>query len=574
MKTFLRRLVQAGTDKVSDAMVKEKMVILNKCLYITVLLFIPNMVYEIWLNLPYTVVIDACFTLVIVLCIIGNASGNYFFARNLVIVSANLLLLSGTYAEGIAAGNYIIYLPLVVIFSLLIKAGEDRRLIISLIFLTTTCMGLCLLCPQKSQIQEISEAVYKAMFIENLGLAFILTVVFTWMGSVISLERQRQMQQARDIAEESTRAKSMFLSNMSHELRTPLNGIIGTANLLLDEVYLPAQKEHLDVLKYSSRHMLTLINDILDVNKIDAGKLELQQKPVNLYQLLGQIESVFAHQFEVKNLRLLLERDTKINFLVFADETRLTQVLNNLLANALKFTHRGQVALSADLIEGKSDCIEVQFSVSDTGIGIPEQKLGQIFESFTQADNSTNRQYGGTGLGLSISKKIVTAMGGDLRVNSRVGRGSTFFFMLPFRRGNLQGSHIPSDQKAPLQRLPGMRILIAEDNVINMRVARKFLEAWEIDVTEAVNGLDAVEKAREQAFDLFLFDLEMPIMDGYDALVKIREFNTHTPAIAFSAAMFANIRQQLEEKGFSDFISKPFRPDDLHQKILQSREKA
>ncbi len=573
MKSVFTRLFTIGTAKAADAAQAEKVVVFNKCIYATILLFIPNMAYEAYLDLPYTVVIDASFCFILVFAFLFNTSGHYLWARNLAIVSANLVLLSGNYAEGIAAGNYLIYLPLVVLFSLLVRAKEEKRLIIVLVLLTTGCISLCIFaCPQYSTIQEIAPAVYRTMFAGNLCLAFILTVLFTWLGAVISIEREQQMRKAKELAEESTRVKSMFLSNMSHELRTPLNSIIGTANLLLDEEWLPAQKEHLDVLKYSSRHILTLVNDILDFNKIDAGKMELQLKPVNLYQLLTQTEAVFAHQFEAKNLAFLAEKDAALDTWIFADETRLTQVLNNLLGNALKFTQKGQVRLSAAITLVKSDSIDVQFTIADTGIGIPQNKQNSIFESFNQADTNTNRQYGGTGLGLTISKKIVAAMGGDLSVRSRVGEGSAFYFSLPFKRGNLQSPYIKPETRTKPEPLTGMRVLIAEDNLINMRVARKFLQAWDITVVEAVNGLEAVDKTRAATFDLLLLDLEMPEMDGYDALRVIRTFNTHTPAIAFSAAMFANIKIHLEEKGFTDFISKPFRPEELYQKIKQYRQ--
>ncbi len=570
MKKLVGMLLNAGTALAADTGQAEKTFVLNKCLYTGLLIFIPNLAYEAYLHLPYTVLIDIIYTLILLACIVLNALGKYTTSRNTIIVSSNLLLLSGTYAEGLDAGNQTLYLPLIVLFSLLVKAKEEKKLIISLFFLSTVCIVLCyLVCPEKSTIQSISPKVYKTMFAENLGLAFILTVLFTWLVSVLSLDRERQMIKAREIAEESTRVKSMFLSNMSHELRTPLNGIIGTANLLLDEEYLPAQKEHLDVLRYSSGHMLTLVNDILDFNKLDANKTELQENPVNLYRLLIQLSTVFARQFEAKGLEFTVEKDTSLDSWILTDETRLIQVLNNLLGNALKFTQKGHVLLTAVITQQKSEYTTVHFEVSDTGIGIPENKQERIFESFTQADARTTRQYGGTGLGLSISKKIIAAMGGDLLVKSRQGGGSTFYFAVAFRRSNHQQPFIPHLKKNNFAPLSGLRLLIAEDNPINMKVARRFLQSWDISVTEAVNGREAVEKSSEGNFDLLLMDLEMPEMDGYTALIEIRKFNKDIPAIAFTAAMFPDINNFLASKGFNDFATKPFRPEELYQKIRQ-----
>jgi signal transduction histidine kinase/CheY-like chemotaxis protein len=568
LKPFVIRLVNAGASRTGDKEQAEKIVILNKCLYAGLLLFIPNLVYEISLRLPYTAIIDCCFLSVVIFALIINRYGYYLAARNIAITSANLVLLSGNFAEGTAAGNYIIYLPLIVLFSVLVKLKEEKKTVMLLLALTCLCIVLCFLaCPYESTIQAIPPQVYKSMFRGNVALSFILIIVFTYLVSVITFEKERQMSLAREIAEESTRAKSMFLSNMSHELRTPLNGIIGTSNLLLQENYLAGQKEHLHVLKLSSEHMLTLVNDILDFNKMEAGKVELQQKQVNLFKLLGQTEALFSRQFEKKGVRFAVEKDVLLNTPVLTDDTRLNQVLNNLLSNALKFTHKGEVILSAAVKQMTSDVIQVAFAVKDTGIGIAPDKLLPIFESFTQADAKTTRQYGGTGLGLSISKKIAEAFNSHLLVESEPGKGSTFYFDISFKRNGSSKPYITEKRKTGFESLRGLHLLLAEDNAINMRVAKKFLESWDIRISEATNGLEAVQKSREEPFDLLLLDLEMPEMDGYTALAEIRKFNTAIPAIAFTAAMFPGINTHLEAKGFNDFVTKPFRPEELYTKI-------
>jgi signal transduction histidine kinase/CheY-like chemotaxis protein len=570
MKRIIQQLIRAGASKAPNSGQAEKVVILNKCLYTGLLLFIPNTLYEMSLGLPYTVLCDLGFIAAVVAALLLNRYGCYFKARNLSITAANIVILLGNYVEGTAAANYIIYLPLIVLFSVLMKAREEKRAAFLLLSITLVCIILCfLICPQKSTTQYISEDSLKTMFYGNVALSFILIFVFTYQVSMVTLDGEKQLLKAKEVAEEGARSKSMFLSNMSHELRTPLNGIIGTSNLLLEEDHLPAQKEHLAVLKYSSEHMLTLVNDILDFNKIEAGKIGLLQTPVNLLWLLKQTEAVFAKQFEQKQIAFTVVKDPALDMLVLTDDTRLTQVLNNLLGNALKFTHKGGVTLTANITALKSDMVTVHFSVTDTGIGIAAGKLNAIFDSFTLADSKTTRQYGGTGLGLSISKKIVQAFNGDLLANSQPGQGSSFYFTLSFVRSKLQSLSLPEKKKVKLEPMPGLRLLIAEDNVINMKVARKFLQNWEVNIQEAVNGVEAVALCRDNHFDLLLLDLEMPEMDGHTALTEIRKFNPAIPAIAFTAAMYPNIKEQLAEKGFNDFVSKPFRPEDLYNKIKQ-----
>jgi signal transduction histidine kinase/CheY-like chemotaxis protein len=570
LKQTIIQVFHSGVLKARDKEQAEKIVLLNKCLYIGILVFIPNIIYEASLNIPYTLAIDICFLISMFVALLLTKNGFYFVARNQAIISANLILLGGSYVEGIVAGNYIIYLPLIVLFSVLIKVKEEKRTILIMLGITSLCIVLSfLICPQESTTQSISAAVYKTMFAGNIALSFVLIIIFTYMVSVITLDKEKQMAKAKEIAEESTRVKSMFLSNMSHELRTPLNGIIGTSNLLLQEEYLNAQKEHLNVLKLSSEHMLTLVNDILDFNKMEAGKLELQQKQVNLFKLLGQMGTLFARQFEKKSVRFALEIDQQLDIPVLTDDTRLNQVLNNLLSNALKFTHRGEVKLAANASSINSDFMVVKFAVEDTGIGIEANKMQNIFESFTQADAKTTRQYGGTGLGLSISKKILQAFDSDLLVKSDPGKGSAFYFTIQFRRSASNKPYITEKRKKEFGSLRGLHLLLAEDNSVNMRVARKFLQSWDVSITEAVNGLEAIECSKLEQFDLLLLDLEMPEMDGYTALSEIRKTNKSIPAIAFTAAMFPNINAHLEEKGFNGFVTKPFRPEELYNKIKQ-----
>ena len=376
-----------------------------------------------------------------------------------------------------------------------------------------------------------------------------------------------ELMKAKEKAETAARVKSRFLSNMSHELRTPLNGIIGASNILLQEDYLPSQKDQLDILKYSSEHMMTLISDILDYNKIEAGKLELAEEAVNLKTFVQNVISQFEGQVSAKGLEFHTFIDERLDTEFLTDETRLYQVLSNLLSNAIKFTEQGIIGLEVKKIFATSSKASVQFLVKDSGIGIPKSKHKEIFESFTQADVNTTRRYGGTGLGLAIIKKLIGMFNSELVLESDEGQGSCFYFTVELKVNENRKLYINEEKAKGLQPIEGIRILIAEDNPINLSVAKRFLSKWGVEVHEATNGKIAVDKFRSGEFDLLLLDLEMPEMDGITALREIRKLNPTIPAIAFTAAVYDNMQTDLLQKGFTDFIHKPFRPEDLHGKI-------
>jgi CheY-like chemotaxis protein len=345
----------------------------------------------------------------------------------------------------------------------------------------------------------------------------------------------------------------------------------------LYENYLEGQKPQLDILKYSSEHMMLLINDILDYNKIEAGKLELEAAPVNIKELATRIAAQFSPQITAKGLHFYTEVDEGLDIEVITDPTRVNQVLCNLLSNAIKFTKEGSICLLIKRIFASSTKVTIQFMVVDTGIGIPKEKQKEIFTSFTQADVNTTRKYGGTGLGLSISKELVNMFNSELIVESTPGKGSVFQFTVEWNINIHRKMYINEDKAKDLRSLDGTRILLAEDNPVNMAIAKRFLKKWGIELTEAVNGKLAVEAFRNGEFDLILLDLEMPEMDGAAALLEIRKINPEIPILAFTAAAYDNMLADLLQKGFIDFIPKPFRPEDLHSKIsfhLQQAKRA
>ncbi len=412
---------------------------------------------------------------------------------------------------------------------------------------------------------------------DNTVFAFVNVVSFYddnrhfWKVSVLDISEikmtQFELMKAKQKAESASRAKSRFLSNMSHELRTPLNGIIGASNLLLQEQHLPDQASHLEILKFSSEHMMVLINEILDFNKIESGRFELERAPVNIRHFLKKLETSFSVQAFGKGLLFLVDIDEGLEQEFLTDETRLNQVLSNLLSNAIKFTHKGGITLGAKKLSSSSKKSLIQFVVQDTGIGIPAHKQQEVFDSFTQADTDTTRKYGGTGLGLAISKRLVNLFAGELQLISEEGKGSHFSFTLELEINENAKHYINNENVKHLPAFKKLKVLIAEDNFVNMAVARRFLVKWGIEVHEAVNGREAVEKCRANHYDLVLIDLEMPEMDGITALAEIRKTEPSMPAIAFTATVYEDMKTHLLTKGFMEVVPKPFRPEDLHSKI-------
>ena len=374
---------------------------------------------------------------------------------------------------------------------------------------------------------------------------------------------------AKEKAEKAAAAKARFMSNMSHELRTPLNAIIGTTHLLIQDHELLQLTDHFSILKNSSEHMLQLVNEVLDFSKLDEGKLEFMTEPFDLAQPLQQAADSFVTVIRQKNIRLVIGIDPLPGGKkVIGDEMRLKQVFLNLLSNAVKFTEAGSVTLQA-----RARCItetsaEIDFEVTDTGIGIAAEKCHLIFDSFTQADAETTRKYGGSGLGLSICKELVRKMGGNLQVSSEIEKGSRFYFTLklPFQQRVMI---LPKEKLQGLKKLTGVRILLAEDNAVNRKIAMRFLNSWGASTDMAENGQIAWDLFQQKPYDLLLIDLEMPLMDGKQLLTMVRNINKDVPAIAFTAAVYENMYDDLERHGFNGYLHKPFRPDEMHRNILQ-----
>ena len=381
-----------------------------------------------------------------------------------------------------------------------------------------------------------------------------------------------ELQSAKARAEEASEAKSKFLSVMTHELRTPMNAVIGFSHLLIQNNPRLDQLDDLKTLRFSAENLLALINNILDFNKVEAGMLSLEQIDFDLKNIIEEIISTMMPRARQRNINLHYNYDDKLPVSVVGDPLRLSQIINNLLSNALKFTENGIVVIDVKLNSKIGSDVLIDFSVSDTGIGMDDSTLTTVFEAFTQASSETSRKYGGTGLGLAITQKLIELYGSKIHVESEIGKGTRFYFSINFAQlTNASDEVMNKEAEYEFTPFSGQNILLVEDNNVNKIIAKKFLAAWKLNVETADNGVIALKKIQLQAYDLVLMDLQMPEMDGYQASTAIRRFGVEPyvsiPIIALTAASKADVYENVFLSGMNDFISKPFNPIDLHEKI-------
>ena len=390
------------------------------------------------------------------------------------------------------------------------------------------------------------------------------------------IELNKKLEVAIEKAEKSSQVKTEFLSTMSHEIRTPLNAIIGMSNLMLMGNPRPDQQDNLEILKFSTNNLLAIVNDVLDFNKIEAGKVVFEHIQFNLVDLMQNFCGGQMLKAEEKGLNFSLKIDPNLsNKILFGDPVRITQILFNLVSNAIKFTEKGSIWVKANCRQDRGNTITVTFTVKDTGIGIDKSNLESIFEPFTQESISATRQYGGTGLGLAIVKRLLELQGLYMTVTSKIDEGSEFSFNMEFpvsteTIGEFNEKKLLTNSK---EGLGNLRMLIAEDNPVNVLLMKKLLSKWNITPVIAENGERAVEILQYGNFDIILMDLQMPVLNGFDAAMLIRKLpdpkKAGVPIIALSAAALFDIKEQIFNSGMNDYVSKPFKPEELLEKIQQ-----
>lgn len=386
-------------------------------------------------------------------------------------------------------------------------------------------------------------------------------------------QKNKLLSEAVEEANIANRQKSEFLSIMTHEIRTPLNAIIGLNQYLLDTNPREDQLENLQTINYSSNHLFHLVNDILDFNKIEAGKIKLEMVPFEFRKLIHNLFTPYKFWSKDKKIDYLLEIDPAIPPFIICDPTRLSQIITNLIGNAIKFTETGYVKLKISSKGISNNLVDLLFEIEDTGIGISSENFEKIFEKYEQETSSTTRKFGGTGLGLSITKSLVELLGSSVQVKSELGKGTTFYFRVALEIGSGESEK----EGVPKPSLRGTRLLLVEDNLINIKVADQYLKKLDIVPDIACTGIEALEKIKNNDYDIILMDLMMPEMDGYEATREVRKLPDNSkadlPIVALTASSLSEVYQKFTEAGMIDHICKPFSIDELHMKILKYSRK-
>ncbi len=421
-------------------------------------------------------------------------------------------------------------------------------------------------------VQLVINLEYFGILIPSRVLLFIGYVGFFFLQSLILAFRfAYTLKQAKIAAELGLHAKSEFLSTMSHEIRTPLNSVIGMSNIMLRNNPRPDQKEQLNVLQFSANNLLGIVNDILDYNKIEAGKITFENIEMDVPHIVKNTVAGFKNTADEKGIDLKIKVDEQLRNYVMGDPTRLTQVLHNLIGNAIKFTREGTVTAEVIVKQKSNENITLLFKITDTGIGIAKEKQQLIFERFTQADSSTSRGFGGTGLGLAITQRIIELQGSRLQLESELGKGASFYFIQTFDQvrelvyKKIDTEKLPDKNEKPLK---GTIILLVEDNQLNVLVAKTFLESWGATIDVAHNGREALDELDITKHKMVLMDLHMPVMDGYTAIKAIREKGLSVPIIALTASLPSEVESEIAGLDINGFVLKPFAPDELLKKVL------
>lgn len=414
--------------------------------------------------------------------------------------------------------------------------------------------------------------VYFGVLNEWVAASFWGYILFFFSQSLILSYRFAYfLKMAKNDALKASQAKSDFLSTISHEIRTPLNAVVGLSHFLLKDKPGEHQLQNLTSLRHSAQHLTALINDILDYNKLESGTVTFEEQLTDLRDTLNGVYLSYRPKALEKGLGLELELDEKLVMPVFVDRTRLSQILNNLIDNAIKFTLKGSVKVKVTLLQQEGEQVNIAYEISDTGIGIPKEKQEVVFERFMQASTSTTREFGGTGLGLAIIKKLLELQGSKIHLQSEAGAGTTFSFHQWYQvgqRSQLETADTPTSFGT--ESLHHKAVLLVEDNPTNVMIASKFLNHWLMQVDVAENGAIGVEMAAKKDYDIILMDLQMPVLDGYQASRQIRATENPVPILALTASALIRVKEQVEEAGMNDCLTKPFDPEELKRKLIKN----
>jgi PAS domain S-box-containing protein len=393
-------------------------------------------------------------------------------------------------------------------------------------------------------------------------------IIFAELATTIAESAKEKAESATIIAEEAVKAKQQFLSNMSHEIRTPMNAIIGFTKVVLKTELTAKQKEYLTAIKISGDSLIVLINDILDLAKVDAGKMTFEQIPFKMAMSISAMLHLFETKIQEKNLELVKEYDSKIPQVLVGDSVRLHQIILNLVSNAVKFTAKGKITVSVCLLSEDEEHATIEFAVADTGIGIAEDKIEKIFGNFQQASSGTSRLYGGTGLGLAIVKQLVEPQGGTVSVKSKVGEGSTFSFTLTFQKTKEEAEAVIEMVEVDKE-IKNIKVLVVEDIALNQLLMKTLLDDFGFERDIAANGKIAIEKLQTKSYDIILMDLQMPEMNGFEATEYIRNtMNSKIPIIALTADVTTVDLAKCKSTGMNDYIAKPVDERLLYSKII------
>ncbi|TZF84109.1 response regulator [Pedobacter sp. BS3] len=572
----------------NDPVLRARLSILTNILWITML--VSAAVAVINYNQPNILLFirpAACFVLFGIVLWLLVYMGKWRASAHLLLLTLSALCSTHIFIYEQSISIITLQFILIILLGSFYLLGKDWGIIYSLLSIAQI-IGYFILHSLASihfvlQPKEMNSPTFIIVLLFNLlVLVYIHYNFFKSFDSVVKkLSQIRQdesllnerLQETIRLAEKSSQAKTQFLSTMSHELRTPLNAVIGMSNVLLSENPRADQAENLNVLRFSAQNLLTVINDVLDFNKIDSGNLQLEQIPFNLYKLVQNVYAGFRTKTNEKKLNFELNCHPKIQGLyLVGDPTRLTQILFNLLSNAVKFTAQGSILFKVDLAEKTVSKASIIFTITDTGIGIHPDQHEKIFQPFSQAYQNITRKYGGTGLGLAIVRHLLDLHNSPIELISQPQQGSTFRFKIDYKLAE-QPKHEESEITIETEKpdLSALKVLIAEDNDINILFMRKLLKTWQLTPVFAHNGLEALNAVKEDDFDLLLMDIHMPVMDGYEATRLIRQIpdkrKSGIPIIALTASVIIDANTRLFSMGIDDYVIKPFDPKVLLDKL-------